>query len=145
MPVQLISKIDIQQSNSLRLSDILNEQSGLITIPDFGGGEGTIAGLDSIYVVMIDGVPFIGRLAGTLDLNRITVGNIKQIEIVKGASSSLYGSEALGGVINIITENPKHGFTGDVNYRTGSYATNDISASASSKKENRVYHIHQQI
>lgn len=137
MPVQLISKIDIQQSNSLRLSDILNEQSGLITIPDFGGGEGIqLQGLDSQYtLIMIDGVPFIGRIAGTLDLNRITVGNIKQIEIVKGASSSLYGSEALGGVINIITENPKHGFTGDVNYRTGSYATNDISASASSKKE----------
>jgi outer membrane receptor for ferrienterochelin and colicins len=39
-----------------------------------------------------------------LDLNRLTVGNIKKIEIVKGPSSSLYGSEAMAGVINIITE-----------------------------------------
>jgi outer membrane receptor for ferrienterochelin and colicins len=83
-PVQIVSKTDIKQSNSLRLSDILNEQTGLITVPDFGGGEGIqLQGLDSQYtLIMIDGVPLIGRSAGTLDLDRITVGNIKQIEIV---------------------------------------------------------------
>ena len=136
-PVQIVSKTDIKQSNSLRLSDILNEQTGLITVPDFGGGEGIqLQGLDSQYtLIMIDGVPLIGRSAGTLDLDRITVGNIKQIEIVKGASSSLYGSEALGGVVNIITEKPKYGFKGDVNYRTGAFGQNDVSASVSTKKE----------
>ena len=74
---------------------------------NFIGGEGVqMQGLDSEYtLVLIDGVPLIGRSAGTLDLSRLSVGNIKQIEIVKGASSSLYGSEALGGVINIITDN----------------------------------------
>ena len=114
LPVQLVSKKEIQSVNSLRLSDILNEQTGLITVPDFGGGEGIqLQGLDSQYtLILVDGVPLVGRSAGTLDISRITVGNIKQIEIVKGASSSLYGSEALGGVINIITENPKQGFNG---------------------------------
>ncbi|MBL4605508.1 MAG: TonB-dependent receptor [Flavobacteriaceae bacterium] len=136
MPVQLVSKAAIKKSNSLRLADILNEQTGLITVPDFGGGEGIqLQGLDSQYtLILIDGVPLIGRSAGTLDLNRITVGNIKQIEIVKGASSSLYGSEALGGVVNIITETPKYGFRGDINYRTGAFGTNDIGASISHKK-----------
>lgn len=136
MPVSIVSKSTIQKSNSVRLADILNEQVGLTTVPDFGGGEGIqLQGLDSQYtLILIDGVPLIGRSAGTLDLNRISVGNIKQIEIVKGASSSLYGSEALGGVINIITENPKYGFKGDVNYRTGSFAANDFSATASYKK-----------
>jgi outer membrane receptor for ferrienterochelin and colicins len=137
MPVQLVSKSDIRKSNSLRLADILNEQTGLITVPDFGGGEGIqLQGLDSQYtLILIDGVPLIGRSAGTLDLSRITVGNIKQIEIVKGASSSLYGSEALGGVVNIITDTPKFGFRGEANYRGGSFGTNDVSASASHKKE----------
>jgi outer membrane receptor for ferrienterochelin and colicins len=137
MPVQIVSKLDIKQSNSLRLSDILNEQTGLITVPDFGGGEGIqMQGLDSQYtLILIDGVPLIGRSAGTLDLNRITVGNIKQIEIVKGASSSLYGSEALGGVINIITETPKYGFKGATNYRAGAFGTHDVSASISTRKE----------
>lgn len=137
MPVQIVSKADIKQSNSLRLSDILNEQTGLITIPDFGGGEGIqLQGLDSQYtLILIDGVPLIGRSAGTLDLDRLTVGNIKQIEIVKGASSSLYGSEALGGVVNIITETPKYGFKGSANYRAGAFGQHDVSASISTKKE----------
>ena len=136
MPVTLISKADIKKSNTMRLSEILNEQTGLITIPDFGGGEGIqMQGLDAQYtLILVDGVPLIGRSAGTLDLDRITVGNIKQIEVVKGASSSLYGSEALGGVVNIITETPKYGVRAELNARTGSFATNDISASLTHKK-----------
>ncbi len=136
MPVQVVSKLDIKQSNSLRLSDILDEQTGLITISDFGGGEGIqMQGLDSQYtLILIDGVPLVGRSAGTLDLNRVTVGNIKQIEIVKGASSSLYGSEALGGVVNIITETPKYGFRGETNFRYGTFGNTDISTSFSQKK-----------
>lgn len=53
---------------------------------------------------MIDGEPLIGRLTGNLELNRVTLSNIRKIEVVKGPSSSLYGSEALGGVVNIITK-----------------------------------------
>ncbi|MFD0990305.1 TonB-dependent receptor plug domain-containing protein [Mariniflexile jejuense] len=136
LPVQIVSKKEIESVNSLRLSDILNEQTGLITVPDFGGGEGIqLQGLDSQYtLILIDGVPLIGRSAGTLDVSRITVGNIKQIEIVKGASSSLYGSDALGGVINIITEQPKYGFNGAANSRVGSYNTYDTSFDLGYKK-----------
>ncbi len=136
LPVQIVSQKDIMRSNVIRLNDILNEQTGLITVPDFGGGEGVqMQGLDSQYtLILIDGVPLIGRSAGTLDLSRVAVGNIKQIEIVKGASSSLYGSEALGGVINIITETPKVGFNGKVNYRLSSFSTNDVSTSINYKK-----------
>ncbi len=137
LPAQIISKNDIKRSNSLRLNDILNEQTGLVTISDFGGGEGIqMQGLDAQYtLILVDGVPLIGRSAGTLDLSRITVGNIKQIEVVKGASSSLYGSEALGGVINIITETPKYGLNGNTNYRVGAFNTNDLSTTVSYKKK----------
>ncbi|MEZ4795997.1 MAG: TonB-dependent receptor [Flavobacteriaceae bacterium] len=137
MPAQIISKKDIKSSNSVRLNDILNEQTGLTTVPDFGGGEGIqLQGLDSQYtLILVDGVPLIGRSAGTLDISRISVGNIKQIEIVKGASSSLYGSEALGGVINIITETPKLGLKGELNYRLGTFNVNDISTTINYKKE----------
>ena len=78
---------------------------GLITVDDFGGVKGIqMQGLDSQYtLILIDNQPIVGRSAGTLDLDRISVGNIQQIEIVRGASSSLYGNEALAGVINIIT------------------------------------------
>ncbi len=129
LPAIVISKEQILSSNLLRLSDVINEQTGLITVADVGGGQGLqLQGMDSAYtLVMIDGTPVIGRLGGTLDLNRITVANIKQIEIVKGASSSLYGSQAMGGVLNIITESPSDDFNANLNYRFGTFNTNDIS------------------
>ncbi len=138
MPVQLISKKEVSAVNSQRLNDILNEQTGLITVSEFVGGEGIqMQGLKSDYtLVLIDGVPLVGRSAGVLDISRLTVGNIKQIEIVKGASSSLYGSEALGGVINIITDSPKiNGFKGSVNYKYASFNTHDVNLSLNYKKE----------
>lgn len=138
LPAQIIAKKEIQAINSNRLNELLNEQTGLITVPDFGGGEGIqMQGLDSQYtLILIDGMPLIGRSAGTLDLNRISVGNIQQIEVVKGASSSLYGNEALGGVINIITETPKNGFNGHLSFRTSTFNTNDVGTNLSYKKNN---------
>ena len=136
LPVQIISEETIQNSSVLRLGEILNEQTGLITVPDFGGVEGIqLQGLDAQYtLILIDGVPLVGRSAGTLDLNRIAVGNIKQIEIVKGASSSLYGSEALGGVINIITEEPEGGFQGSLTHRSSSFGIHNTNLQLRQKK-----------
>lgn len=109
LPVTLISKKQIQSAGSTRLRDILIEQTGINFVTDQSGFTGVqVQGLSAEYtMILIDGVPLIGRSSGNLDLNRLSVNNIKQIEIVKGPSSSLYGSEALGGVINIITEKPK--------------------------------------
>ncbi|MBT8258604.1 MAG: TonB-dependent receptor [Bacteroidia bacterium] len=137
LPAQIIKKSEITSINAMRLSELLEEQTGLISVPDFGGGEGIqLQGLDSQYtLILVDGVPLIGRSAGTLDLNRISLGNVKSIEIVKGASSSLYGSEALGGVINIITENPKEGFGGYLNHRSGTFNTNDTGLNLDYKKD----------
>lgn len=130
LPAQIVSKKELKAVNTVRLNGILNEQTGLITVPGFIGGEGIqMQGLDPQYtLVLIDGVPLVGRSAGTLDLSRLTVGNIKQIEIVKGASSSIYGSEALGGVINIITDLPKkQGVKGDLDYRFGTFNSHDLN------------------
>lgn len=137
LPAQIVTKKEIQKINALRLNDLLNEQTGLTTVSDFGGGEGIqMQGLDSQYtLILIDGMPLIGRAAGTLDLNRIALGNVKQIEIVKGASSSLYGSEALGGVVNIITDRPKQGMSGSLSHRLGSFNTNDTGLNLGYRKE----------
>lgn len=130
LPVTLISKEKIIESGTIRLNEILNEQTGIITIADESGFEGVqIQGISSDYIlILIDGVPLVGRSAGNFDLSRLTVGNIKQIEVVKGPSSSLYGSEALGGVINIITEKPKkETLEGNVSYRIGRFTQQDIN------------------
>lgn len=104
VPVTLISSATIYQSGSLRLHDILAEQTGLVLTDNFGKGI-QVQGLSSEYtLILIDGEPLIGRTGGVLDLSRISVRNIRKIEVIKGPSSSLYGSEAMGGVINIITD-----------------------------------------
>lgn len=104
VPVTIINAKTIQQIGALRLTDILKEQPGLTMTSGFGAGV-QLQGLNPDYtIILINGEPLVGRTAGVLDLNRIALGNIKKIEIVKGPSSSLYGSEAMAGVINIITD-----------------------------------------
>lgn len=127
IPVTVITEEQIKQMGSMRLSDVLQEQTGLAIINDHGTGI-QLQGFNPEYtMIMIDGSPLIGRTAGTFDLTRVTVGNIKQIEIVKGPSSSLYGSEALAGVINIITQDPKEKAGIGLRTRYGTNNTADIS------------------
>ncbi|MFM8744382.1 MAG: TonB-dependent receptor plug domain-containing protein, partial [Cytophagales bacterium] len=132
MPVTLVQTPMIKTMGSVRLNDVLTEQTGLVVVPQVNGmGNGIqIQGFNPDYtLILVDGEPLIGRFTGSLELSRLTVGNIKQIEIVKGPSSSLYGSEALAGVINIITDKP----TGNTAKFSTRYATNntlDVNATA---------------
>ncbi|MDJ1471740.1 TonB-dependent receptor plug domain-containing protein [Xanthocytophaga flava] len=132
MPVIVVSGKQIQKMGSLRLNDVLQEQTGLMPVTNHGNGI-QIQGFDPDYtLILVDGEPLIGRTSGTLELSRVTVGNIKQIEIVKGPASSLYGSEALAGVINIITEKPE-GLKGSLKGRYGTNETIDITGDFSYK------------
>ena len=142
LPVTVISAKQIRQMGSLRLSDVLREQTGLAIVSDHGQGI-QIQGFGPDYtLILVDGEPLVGRTAGTLDLTRLAVGNIKQIEIVKGPSSSLYGSEALAGVVNIITETAggqpsnqpgKSSQSGSFAARYGANRTSDLSGDVSSR------------
>ena len=117
IPTKIITQKSIKQAGSMRLSDILQEQSGLFLTSGFGTGV-QMQGLNPDYtLIMINGEPLVGRTSGVLDLNRLAVGNIKKIEIVKGPSSSLYGSEAMAGVINIITDQTFNDFKLHIEFR----------------------------
>ncbi|KRB57369.1 TonB-dependent siderophore receptor [Flavobacterium sp. Root186] len=138
LPMTIITSEAIVKSGVTRLNEILNEQTGIILIPDESGFEGIqMQGLDAAYtMILIDGVPLVGRSSGVLDLSRVSVGNIERIEIVKGASSALYGSEAMGGVINVITKKPKKDmFSGSLSYRYATFNTNDTNANLLWKKK----------
>ena len=67
----------------------------------------TISGLgNERLLIMVNGHKLSGNTSGATDISRIDVSRIRRVEILKGASSSLYGSDAIGGVINIITDQP---------------------------------------
>lgn len=144
LPVTLIPKKQLQRTGLTRLNEILNEQTGIIMTPDatIGGGEGVqIQGIASDYVlVLIDGVPVVGRSSGNLDLSRFALGNVKQVEVVKGPSSSLFGSEALGGVINIITEKPtSEKINGQISHRMASFNNQNTNISLNQRAEKLGY------
>ena len=146
LPVTLIPKKQIERSGVTRLNEILDEQTGIVMTPDatIGGGLGVqIQGIASDYVlVLIDGVPVVGRSGGNLDLSRFAIGNIKQIEVVKGPSSALFGSEALGGVINIITDRPQTDkISGQASHRTATFNSQNTAVSFNQRKNKLGYSI----
>ena len=125
VPVEtvVITKEDIEKSNAQTISDLLSSVPGIFVraedIPGASGWRTKVRGLDinSGYgLVLIDGQRVKGGGMGEygIGLNQIPLEMIERIEIVKGPSSVLYGSDALAGVVNIITksppETPRYGF-----------------------------------
>lgn len=108
--VDVYSQKYFERNPVTNLFDGLYQINGLFADVDNGVANTTdvqINGLEGNYTMyVIDGVPAMNNLAGYYALNAFPMNIIDKIEIVKGASSSLYGSEAIGGVVNIKTKNP---------------------------------------
>lgn len=93
-------------------------------------GDIHINGLEGPYtLVMIDGMPIVSGLSTVYGLSGIPNSLIEQVEIVKGPASSLYGSEAVGGLINVITKLPEHApiFAVDINSTSWGEVNTDLS------------------
>ncbi|MCE2616374.1 MAG: TonB-dependent receptor plug domain-containing protein [Phocaeicola sp.] len=125
VPVQteVISHKILKNYAGKSISDVL---SGLTSSIDFNkddmGSQIQMNGLGNNYIlILINGKRIHGDVGGQNDLDLIDPQNIEQIEIVKGASSALYGSDAIAGVINIITKKHEEGLLLENTTRTGSY------------------------
>jgi len=140
--VEVIDRARIERSGARDLGEILEEFQGITVSHSFRGDEILMQGLDPEYVlVLVDGIRVPGRIGGAIDLGRFTVEDIESVEIVRGPSSALYGSEAIAGVINIRTRRSTEPFELDLatmagggagavidaTGRTG-FATDDFSA-----------------
>ena len=146
VPLSVIAKKYIKASGTVKLSDLLQEQTGL-QLSNFLGTGVQLQGLSAEYtLILLNGEPIIGKNAGVVDLSRLVVSNIKRVEIVKGPVSCLYGSDAIGGVINIITEEPgkiQNAIDLSIQYKTPAILTSSLYTSVSKKKvsfENTVVH-----
>ena len=101
---EVITRSEIEATGAENIGEVLEHRVGIAVDRDAHGDGVQLQGLDSDYIlILLDGEPQVGRIAGKLDLARIAVENVDRIEIVKGASSALFGSAAMGGVINVIT------------------------------------------
>lgn len=106
VPVEVITAKEIANTGTLNFEDALAALSTSITTK--GAYNIVMNGLRNKQIlILVDGKRLAGDVGGDNDLERIDMSNIKRIEVVKGGASSLYGSEAMGGVINIITNTPQ--------------------------------------
>ncbi len=110
-PVTVISRAHLEANKSKNLAQVLNEQVG-ITVAGAGGNPGQnksifLRGATSGYtLILIDGIPVNdpSGIGGAFDIRLIPTNQIDHIEILKGSQSTLYGTDAIAGVINIITK-----------------------------------------
>jgi len=106
----VISNKTIKEMAAQNLGDVLKYQSNILQSQDPVLGAGiSMQGLGGQSVkILIDGIPMIGRLNGNIDIGQLLVSQVDRIEIIEGPMSVMYGSDAVGGVVNIITKSPKH-------------------------------------
>jgi outer membrane receptor for ferrienterochelin and colicins len=104
--IYTIKRDVIESRGATNLEQLLQQESNIRISQDLVLGSSiSLLGIDGQNVkIMIDGVPVIGRQDGNIDLSQINLHNIERVEIVEGPLSVNYGTDALGGVINLITK-----------------------------------------
>lgn len=107
-PVHVISAQQIKEQGVTTFEDAITRMMPQVSMaPNGMGSQIRLNGLGNKYIlILINGHKMSGDISNNVDLNRINMARVKRIEVLDGAASSLYGSDAIGGVINIITEQP---------------------------------------
>ncbi|WP_233171761.1 TonB-dependent vitamin B12 receptor [Dyella sp. ASV21] len=141
--VTVIDRADIERLQPSSLADLLRGTPGLQLANNGGPGKSTsvfLRGTESDHVlVLIDGIKIGSATLGTAALQDIPVEQVERIEIVRGPFSSLYGSEAIGGVIQIFTRRPEGAFVPSFMLGVGSYGHLSGSAGLAGKVGNGWY------
>ncbi|MEE8437673.1 MAG: TonB-dependent receptor [Candidatus Neomarinimicrobiota bacterium] len=108
LSVSVISPRELREKSVTDLSEILPFIPGLFTVNgqvNIRGASGYTLGAGDRSLLLLDGVPLLGSASGNITWAVIPTSEIEQVEIVKSGGSALYGSSALGGVINVLTRN----------------------------------------
>jgi len=130
---EVVSREEIAKTHARDLKEALEDVPGLLLKPILGksGFEVWLQGFNADRVlVVLDGEPITPSTGSTVDLSQIGTADIERIEIVKGATSALYGSNAMGGVINVITRKPVRPLAFSLTLDGGSYGGKNLSANA---------------
>ena len=146
--VEVIDNKTLKNSNEFFIGDILdNNLNGINYFQS--GGYGTVSGIQlrgqpkRYTTVYIDGVKVSDPSTPSNDyyFNNLTSGSFERIEVLKGAQSSLYGSGALAGTVQLFSKKGREGNNHDVNISTGSFNTQKIDLSFDGKYDNYDYFI----
>ena len=137
--VEVLDQEEIEEKIMMRpgnISMMLAETGGLrvqVTSPALGSSNIRVHGMRGRYTQLLaDGLPLYGGQASSLGLLQIPPSDLGQVEVIKGAASALYGGQALGGVINLVSKRPGDETTGEVILNATTRDGQDVSAYASS-------------
>ena len=141
---RVITSRDIERSGAVTLQQALERELAGVEFHQAGYGSSlSFQGLDSRYVLfLLDGERIAGETYGNIDYSRIPLSIVSRIEVVRGASSVLYGSNAMGAVVNVITKEPRHKYEVTASLRYGTpYQRNggDSLAGNASARDSREY------
>ena len=138
---RVITQKDIQQISPRNMQELLEYSMPGLLFQESSHGSGlpsiNFQGVGGDYVLfLVDGERIAGQGAqSNIDFTSLDVDNIERVEIVKGAMSTLYGSNALGAVINIITKMPNRPFVGNINAQATSRKTQKYSLSLGTRQQ----------
>jgi outer membrane receptor protein involved in Fe transport len=138
--VEVLAGEEIEEKLLMRpgnISMMLNETGGLrvqVTSPALGSANVRIHGMRGRYTQLLaDGLPLYGGQAASLGLLQVPPSDLGQVEVIKGSSSALYGGQALGGVINLVSKHPGSDAQGEIIANATTRDAQDLSAYLSSR------------
>jgi outer membrane receptor for ferrienterochelin and colicins len=127
---EIITKSEIDASGADSVQDVLADY-GLLFASNGMGDYVTMQGLgEGRILYLLNGRRIAGRIAQRLNGETLPLGNIERIEIVRGPQSALYGSEGMGGIINIITQEPEDTFSLEVSIKNAFHVAYDDPGTA---------------
>lgn len=131
-PVEVITKADIERRQPRSLIDLLETLPGM----QFGSQSGGIGQLSSLFVrgtesahvlVLLNGRPMAQMVSSNVDFSQLPVSNVQRIEYIRGPRAAIYGSRAIGGVVNIITASQVNDISVGVTTGSNDYYAADVS------------------
>jgi outer membrane receptor for ferrienterochelin and colicins len=139
-PIDVVSKDRMERTGYENVADVLGELPGVVTRNNAsfsGASQEQIDGIASQDILVLqDGLPIVGARgikSGIVDLDQQDIGRLDRVEVLRGAASSLYGTDAVGGVINMITHEPTRPFEGGVRISGGSLGEVDSDLTLGTK------------
>jgi len=131
--IEIVDATDIERSVAADLTDVLKKNSGVDVVQYSGvlsgigirGFRPQFSGINKRSLLLVDGRP-----SGITNLSTLLLDNVDHIEVLKGAASAVYGSSAMGGVVNVITRQSRGKLGGNVRVGGASFGTSELAARA---------------
>ena len=139
--VEIVDAVDIDRTVAADVTDVLKKSAGVDVIQYNGGLSGIglrgfrpqFSGINKRSLLLVDGRP-----SGVTNLATLLLDNVERIEVVKGAASAVYGSSAMGGVVNVITRESRGKVSGTAQVGGGSFGTTALGGRVGGNASSRV-------